>query len=51
MLASLDVEESVMLKLKLILIIAGENIWLEEFEKLRLSNDVAKLLSVLFKSH
>lgn len=40
-----------MLKLKLISVIAGEDVWVEEFEKLGLSNDVAKLLSVLFKSH
>ena len=49
-LAKLDLEESVILKIKLISVVAKENTWVGKFEKLGLSRNVASLLSILLKA-
>jgi hypothetical protein len=49
-LTSLNLEESVILKIKLISVIAGEKTWVGEFKKLGSSHNLATLLSILFKS-
>ena len=49
-LAGLGLEESVVLKIKLISVIAEEKTWVGKFEKLGLSRSEATLLSILFKS-
>ena len=49
-LAGLGLEESVVLKIKLISVVVEEKTWVDKFEKLGLLCNEATQLSILFKS-